>query len=688
MEEKLKAYEILYHEIKNIKIKGLGSKTLEKLRGYGIKRLIDIFYYFPRTYQDKSNLKKISEIAQDEYVVLKGEVLKAEIVRTRKRLSMFKALFTDGSGMIELVWFKMPYLKNTIKAGQELIVFGNVKKRYSVQLVNPEYRFVKEGYSEELKIEPIYTLPQSLNQNKYLKIVKQVFEFYSDSLYEIIPENILKKYKIPNRIEAIEAIHFPKDIKKIGIAKRRVALEELFVLELGILAKRYELDMKNYHRYSLEDKKDLVKSFLNDLKFELTKAQKRVVADIYGDLNNGKIVNRLIQGDVGSGKTVVAMIMLLYMVENGYQGVMMAPTEILAEQHFLGSVDIFYNLGIKTEILTGSIKGKKRERILSELEQGEIKIVIGTHALIEDNVKFKKLGLIVIDEQHKFGVEQRKKLREKGIISNLMVMTATPIPRSLALSIYGDLDVSVIDELPPNRKYIKTKWIKSEEDHKKTYDFIKKKLNEGRQCYVVCPLIEKSENSKWNSVETVADELKNNYFNECSIGILHGKMKSEEKDKIMHQFKKKKLDILISTTVVEVGVDVPNASIMLIMDSDRFGLSQLHQLRGRVGRGEHQSYCFLSSQSDNEVSIQRMKIMEKTNDGFIIAEEDLKLRKPGEVFGKRQSGISDIKFVDVIRDIKLIKTARDEVIEYLKINNGKVENEILKKEISEKFEEL
>jgi len=333
MEEKLKAYEILYHEIKNIKIKGMGEKTLEKLRGYGIKRLIDIFYYFPRTYQDKTNLKKISEIEKDEFVVLKGEVLKAGTVRTRKRLSMFKALLTDGTGMIELIWFKMPYLKNTIKPGHDLIVFGNVNKRYSLQLVNPEYRFPKAGYEKDLKITPIYTLPQSLNLSKYLKIVEQIFEFYSESLYEIIPEYILEKYDMPNRIDALKMIHFPSDIKKVAQAKQRIALEELFVLELGILAKRYEIDMKNYHRYLLEDKKNLV-----------TRAQKRVVAEIYSDLNNGRIVNRLIQGDVGSGKTVIAMIMLLYMVENGYQGVMMAPTEILAEQHFLGSVDTFYNL--------------------------------------------------------------------------------------------------------------------------------------------------------------------------------------------------------------------------------------------------------------------------------------------------------------------------------------------------------
>lgn len=681
----IKEYEILYHDIKEIKIKNLGEKTLDKLKKYGITRLIDFLYHFPRTYEDRSNYKKIRDLLNNEYISIKGEVIEAKVIRTRTYKSMFKIVVSDGYGTIEAVWFKMPYLVNTIKVGMEVLLNGTVKKEYIYKMVNPGYQIIEDNGDINLSIIPVYTLPQSISQTIYIKIIKQVIEYYIESLHEIFPIEFIDKFNLPSRIETIKKIHFPEKLDEVYNYKRRIATEEIFILEMGILQKRFEYESINSVLYNLEDKKNLVKKYLESLKFELTRAQKKVISEIYNDLNSGKISNRLIQGDVGSGKTVVAIILLLYMIDNGYQGVLMAPTEILAEQHFLGNMDIFYNLGIKIEILTGSVKGKKRKQILDELEQGVINLIIGTHALIEDNVKFKKLGLVVIDEQHKFGVEQRKKLREKGIISNIAVMSATPIPRSLALSIYGDLDVSIIDELPPNRKDIKTKWINSENLKEKMFNFLKTKLEEGRQIYFVTPLIEETETGKWYSTEDVYNMISEKGFGKYNIGILHGKMKSEEKDAIMTNFKKHKLDILISTTVIEVGVDVPNAAIMVIIDSNKFGLSQLHQLRGRVGRGEHQSYCFLVTNTTNEVSIERMKIMEKTNDGFKIAEEDLKLRKSGEIFGKKQSGISDIKYVDVVRDIKLIKNVRDEVINYLKKTKGVVENPILKIEITEKF---
>jgi len=681
----IKEYEILYHDIKEIKIKNLGEKTLDKLKKYGITRLIDFLYHFPRTYEDRSNYKKIRDLLNNEYISIKGEVIEAKVIRTRTYKSMFKIVVSDGYGTIEAVWFKMPYLVNTIKVGMEVLLNGTVKKEYIYKMVNPGYQIIEDNGDINLSIIPVYTLPQSISQTIYIKIIKQVIEYYIESLHEIFPIEFIDKFNLPSRIETIKKIHFPEKLDEVYNYKRRIATEEIFILEMGILQKRFEYESINSVLYNLEDKKNLVKKYLESLKFELTRAQKKVISEIYNDLNSGKISNRLIQGDVGSGKTVVAIILLLYMIDNGYQGVLMAPTEILAEQHFLGNMDIFNNLGIKIEILTGSVKGKKRKQILDELEQGVINLIIGTHALIEDNVKFKKLGLVVIDEQHKFGVEQRKKLREKGIISNIAVMSATPIPRSLALSIYGDLDVSIIDELPPNRKDIKTKWINSENLKEKMFNFLKTKLEEGRQIYFVTPLIEETETGKWYSTEDVYNMISEKGFGKYNIGILHGKMKSEEKDAIMTNFKKHKLDILISTTVIEVGVDVPNAAIMVIIDSNKFGLSQLHQLRGRVGRGEHQSYCFLVTNTTNEVSIERMKIMEKTNDGFKIAEEDLKLRKSGEIFGKKQSGISDIKYVDVVRDIKLIKNVRDEVINYLKKTKGVVENPILKIEITEKF---
>ena len=424
--------------------------------------------------------------------------------------------------------------------------------------------------------------------------------------------------------------------------------------------------------------------YIEKLGYKLTKAQKRVISEIYKELRNGKILNRLIQGDVGSGKTVVAMIMLLYIVENGYQGVIMAPTEILATQHYLSIVDEFANLDVRVEILTGSVKGKKREKLLSEIEKGLIDIVIGTHALIEDDVKFHKLGLVVIDEQHKFGVGQRRLLREKGNLANLIVMSATPIPRSLALTIYGDLDVSIIDELPAGRNPIKTKWIKNDLDLNKMYKFIDKKIEEGRQVYVVSPLIEESEKLNVNSAQETFEKYKQ-IFQNRKIGIMHGKMKAQEKQKVMEEFKKGKLDILISTTVIEVGVNVPNASIMVIRSSERFGLSSLHQLRGRVGRGKYQSYCFLESNTDNELSSKRLEVMEMTTDGFKIAEEDLKLRNSGEILGTRQSGVSDMVLTDIVKNVKEIKLIRDYVMDYLEKNEGKLYNEYLKLDVYQKF---
>ena len=387
---------------------------------------------------------------------------------------------------------------------------------------------------------------------------------------------------------------------------------------------------------------------------------------------------------MGSGKTIVAVIMLLYMIENSYQGVFMAPTEILATQHYLSIADTLLELGIRVELLTGSVKGRKKELILEDIKNGKINLVVGTHSLIEDNVEFHKLGLIVIDEQHRFGVVQRKKLRDKGVIANLIVMSATPIPRSLALSIYGDLDVSIIDEMPPGRTPVKTKWINNSLDSEKAYSFIQKKLNEGRQAYFVAPLIEESEKLSFKSVQELYKEVTRR-FPQCRAGLLHGRMKNSEKDEIMHLFKNHKLDILVSTTVIEVGINVPNASIMVINNTERFGLSALHQLRGRVGRGIHPSYCFLFSETDNDVSKSRLMIMESTTDGFKIAEEDLRLRKPGEIFGTRQSGFSDLKFIDIIHDVKTIKMVRDIAYEYLRKNSGKIKNTHLRIDIDNKF---
>ncbi len=680
-------YKIIFEDLKNLNLKSLTLKEAEKIKNLNINTLHDLLYYFPRAYDDRTNIKKIEDLRGDEYVVLKVQFLAASTPYIPGRLKMTKARATDGTGVIDVVWFQMPYLAKSLKIGEDYILIGHIKRGYNFQMTNPEYKKVSNQIEmEKGEILPVYSTVKNFAQNSLRKVLKKNISANKKYFYENIPDEILKKYKIMERQKALNEIHFPSDHKNLEEAKRRFAIEELMILEMGILEKKFIEGVTEGKKYELSDNKFLVKNYLKNLNFTLTKAQKNVITDIYKELNNGIFINRLVQGDVGSGKTVVAMVLLLYIIENGYQGVIMAPTEILAAQHYLSIKDDFEKLGVRTELLTGSVKGKKKEALLQGIKNGEISLVIGTHALIEDNVEFEKLGLIVIDEQHRFGVVQRKKLRDKGILSNLLVMSATPIPRSLALSIYGDLDISIIDELPPGRKAIKTKWIGNEPDLEKAYNFIEKKLREGRQAYFVVPLIEDSEKMAVKSIEQYKYEIENR-FSGYKIGILHGKMKNSEKDEVMKSFKNKEIDILLSTTVVEVGINVPNATVISIINAERFGLSSLHQLRGRVGRGEHQSYCFLISKTDNDTSKARLRIMEKTQDGFEIAEEDLRLRKSGEIFGTRQTGFSDLKFIDITQDVKTIKAVKDMCTEYLKEKKGIIDNEYLKMDIEDKFKE-
>lgn len=680
----MEKYNSIYNGLKTSK---LDPKNIKRLELLGIKSIHDLLYYFPKAYDDRTNILKINDLRGEEYVVIKANIITISSPPTRSGLKMVKATATDGTGMIDLVWFQMPYLRKTLKIGEEYIFIGQIKSGYRFQMVNPEFKLSSSQRKlSEGEILPIYSTSKTLPQNSFRKIIRSFIKEYITIFEENIPEEILKKYNIINRKNALIKIHFPNKQKDIEDAKRRFAIEELLILEMGIIQKRFESKYSNEKKYFLEDNKTLVKKYLSSLPFELTTAQKRVITEIYNDLNNGKIVNRLIQGDVGSGKTVVSMILLLYMVENSYQGVLMAPTEILATQHYLSIKEKFESLGVKVALLTGSFTGKKKLKLIEDIKNGDVDIVIGTHALIEENVIFKNLGMIIIDEQHRFGVNQRNALRDKGLFANLIVMSATPIPRSLALSIYGDLDVSVIDSLPPGRKPIKTKWISSDSDIEIMYDFIKKQLIKGRQAYFIAPLIEDSDKLSAKSVEQLYKEVEKHLPN-YKIGVLHGKLKNSEKDEVMHRFKNHEFDILVSTTVVEVGVDVPNSTIIVISDAQRFGLSSLHQLRGRVGRGKFQSYCFLVAKTENDTSKARLRVMEDTQDGFKIAEEDLKLRKPGEIFGTKQSGISDLKFIDIIHDIKTIKLVKDIVYNYLEENDGKIMNEYLKIDIAEKFKE-
>lgn len=684
----IESYKNIYSKLEDIPIKYITAKQLSNLKSLGINTIYDLIYYFPRAYDDRTNIKKIGELKFNEYVVLKATVMSVVNLTVRSGKKIVKAMVTDGTGIMEILWFGMPYIRKSLKIGEEYLFIGQTKKSAVFQLINPEYKlFSGQQKVSENEILPIYSSNKNITQNSLRKLVEKFLVNFLNYFEENIPKKLIKEYRIMERKSAIKNIHYPISMKEIEEAKRRFAIEELLILELGILKNRFIIENSNSKNYKVEGKKEKVREFLSQLTFNLTNAQKRVIKEIYDEISNGKIVNRLIQGDVGSGKTVVAMVMLIYMAENGYQGALMAPTEILANQHYLGIKERLEKIGLRVELLTSSIKGKKKNEILEGIANGKIDIVIGTHSLIEDDVIFKKLGLIVIDEQHRFGVNQRNKLREKGFLGNLLVMSATPIPRSLALSIYGDLDLSIIDELPPGRTPIKTKWIANDEDLEKMYNFIYKKVNEGNQAYFVAPLIETSDKMALKSVDKVSEEIERKFSNK-KIGIIHGKMKAKEKDDVMLKFKNKEYDILIATTVIEVGIDVPASTIMTIYNAERFGLSALHQLRGRVGRGSKQSYCFLISNSITENSKQRLSIMEETEDGFRIAEEDLKLRNSGEIFGLRQSGFSDLKFIDIIYDVKTIKLVRDECIKYLKEHKGEIDNIYLKYDIEQKFSDI
>ena len=684
----IESYRNIYSKLEDIPTKYITAKQLSNLKSLGINTVYDLIYYFPRAYDDRTNIKKIGELKFNEYVVIKANVMSVVNLTVRSGKKIVKAMVSDGTGIMEILWFGMPYIKKSLKIGEEYLFIGQTKKSTVFQLINPEYKlFSGQQKVSESEILPIYSSNKNITQNSLRKLVEKFLVNFLNYFEENIPKKLIKEYKIMERKSAIKNIHYPVSMKEIEEAKRRFAIEELLILELGILKNRFIIENSNSKNYEVEGKKEKVREFLSQLTFNLTNAQKKVIKEIYDEISNGKIVNRLIQGDVGSGKTVVAMVMLIYMAENGYQGALMAPTEILANQHYLGIKERLEKIGLRVELLTSSIKGKKKNEILEGIANGDVDIVIGTHSLIEDDVIFKKLGLIVIDEQHRFGVNQRNKLREKGFLGNLLVMSATPIPRSLALSIYGDLDLSIIDELPPGRTPIKTKWIANDEDLEKMYNFIYKKVNDGNQAYFVAPLIETSDKMALKSVDKVSEEIERKFSNK-KIGIIHGKMKAKEKDEVMLKFKNKEYDILIATTVIEVGIDVPASTIMTIYNAERFGLSALHQLRGRIGRGSKQSYCFLISNSTTENSKQRLSIMEETEDGFRIAEEDLKLRNSGEIFGLRQSGFSDLKFIDIIYDVKTIKLVRDECIKYLKEHKGEIENIYLKYDIEQKFSDI
>ncbi|WP_066639306.1 ATP-dependent DNA helicase RecG [Desulfolucanica intricata] len=660
------------------------AKLLQKLKIFTIR---DLLYHFPRRYEDRRLIRQIYNCNQDEIVTVQGTVLGSQDLKPRRGLTITKVTLNDGISVFYAVWFNQAYIKQQLIPGQKLIVTGKVDRKYgSVQIKVTDYEIWNEGAAGHCEqVVPIYPLSEKVSQKFLRGLVKLCLENYSFEQEEFIPVNLLKKYKLPSFSQALHWIHLPKTINEAEQARRRFIFEELFLLQVFLAAKKHRVSKKN-KSFKYMTKNSLVDKFLGRLAFNLTAAQERVWQEITRDMESPNPMYRLLQGDVGSGKTVVSTLALLKAAESGLQGALMVPTEILAEQHYLFLQQYLRPLGVKISVLTGKMRKSEKERIITAIENGEMQIIVGTHTLIQEHIKFKNLALAVIDEQHRFGVRQRATLQYKGKHPDILVMTATPIPRTLAMTLYGDLDISVIDKLPSGRKPIKTHVISSRK-LSDVYAFVKKELKLGRQAYIVCPLVEESSYVESQAAIDLAQELSEQELAEFHVGLLHGRMKPEHKDNVMRNFRQGKIDVLVSTTVIEVGVDVPNATVMVILDADRFGLAQLHQLRGRVGRGTQQSYCILIANPKTDEARARLAAMNSSGDGFHLAERDLQIRGPGEFYGTRQSGLPDLKIADLLRDWKILEVARSEAILLLSSDPGfkKPENTPLVKEIKFRF---
>lgn len=639
-------------------VKGIGPKKAEKLNKLGIYTIKDLLYYFPRQFEDRSIIKKIAQLEDEEKVTVKALITNIESYTPKKGMTITRIDVKDDTGFAKLTFFNKEYIKNTFRVGDSILAFGKVKKNGRfVELNSCELEYLSASPKNIGKLVPVYPLSYGVTNKDIMNTVRMVFENKDIKIPEYMPEYLLKKYRLCGIEYAIKNIHFPKDKESLKIALYRLIFEELLVLQLGLfMYKGGSSDEKGI----LFKRNQRLDEVLKSLPFSLTRAQNRALNEIIDDMCSEKVMNRLVQGDVGSGKTVVALLALAECVFNGYQGALMAPTEILAQQHYESFTETFEDIGINVELLTGSVTKKQKEGILQRAKDGEIDILIGTHALIEDNVEFKNIGLVITDEQHRFGVRQRGKLSSKGESPDILVMTATPIPRTLALILYGDLDISIIDELPPGRQPIETIAVEKKKRDKVYNSLVRREVDKGRQVYIVCPLVEESETLDITSATETAEEIKRDFFPDLRVGLLHGKMKPSEKDAIMTAFKNHELDILVSTTVIEVGVNVPNSTLMIIENAERFGLAQLHQLRGRVGRGKHQSYCVLIYGSNSEVCRKRMSIMEETNDGFKISEKDLEIRGPGEFFGTMQHGVPELKVANLFKHMKILKTVQQE----------------------------
>lgn len=641
-------------------IYGVGEERAKDLAGIGIHSIRDLLEYFPNRYEDY-RVRDLLDVKDGERVTLAGTVYGEPSVRFYgKRKSRITVRMVINKVVVMAVWFNQPYVKKQLAPGKEIVVTGKWDKHKLQIIVNEMTEADADRAQKRGDLVPVYPLGGEITHGFLRKTIKRALQQYGQHLEEILPEELVSRYRLMPRVEAVRTVHFPDNLEEGKQARRRIMFEELFL---------FQLKMQAYRRINREQQKgvaqaipmDQVRSFVMSLPYSLTNAQKRVVKEILDDLRAPYAMNRLLQGDVGSGKTVVAAIALYATVKAGYQGALMVPTEILAEQHLQSLQGLLQPVGLQVALLSGSLTAKKRRELLASLQMGLIDVVVGTHALIQEDVFFRQLGLVITDEQHRFGVEQRRILRSKGMAPDVLFMTATPIPRTLAITAFGDMDVSTIDEMPAGRKPVETRWAKHEQFHQ-VLEEMRLELRKGRQAYVICPLIEESDKLDVQNAIDVHAQL-SQYFPEYRVALMHGRLPAREKDEVMQSFAGGKAIVLVSTTVVEVGVNVPNATYMVIYDAERFGLAQLHQLRGRVGRGAEQSYCVLIADPKTEIGKERMRIMCETNDGFELSRRDLELRGPGDFFGTKQSGLPEFKVADLLSDYKALEVARQEAAE-------------------------
>lgn len=639
------------------KLKGIGEKTEALFLRIGVNTIEDLIRYYPRGYDIFEDPVPISQLEEGKTAAVTGAVFGRIQVSGNQRLQITTLYLKDLTGTLKVIWFRMPFLRNTLGKGGPITLRGRVvRKRDGLVMEHPEIYYPSAKYEEKRhSMQPVYSLTAGLTNNAVIKAVKQALDCVSEKM-NILPRKVEEKYGFPPYVQAVQTMHFPENKESFICARERFAFEEFLIFILSLRRMKHS-ETRVENPFSLPDH-PLLARFLDQLPYQLTGAQKRVWEEIRADMQGPTVMSRLVQGDVGSGKTVIAFLALLLAGLNGCQGALMAPTEVLARQHFetISGMLERYSIPLKAELLTGSMTAQQKRKAYEKIESGSVSIIIGTHALIQEKVHYKNLALVVTDEQHRFGVRQREALAGKGRSPHILVMSATPIPRTLAIILYGDLDISVIDEMPKNRLPIKNCVVDA--SYRETaYRFMKKQVQEGRQCYVICPMVEESEKLEAENVMDYSSMLSEEMGDQIRVGCLHGRMKQQEKDEIMDSFGRNEIQILVSTTVVEVGIDVPNATVMLIENAERFGLAQLHQLRGRVGRGQYQSYCIFMSPSKSKETKERLEILNHSNDGFFIAGEDLRLRGPGDLFGIRQSGILDFQTADVFQDAKLLQAA-------------------------------